>query len=321
MATSFADLTLLSQGLITDGRGLSGTVSNGGLPTFLDPPPPPSDLLRTPPVISTKQNLGFTPEQLAAIQSTTVQDASGNLIIPTAFGAVDLGAGYNLAFDPDTLQGRITPAFATQSLNNLHDVLGDATFTFSGSDCRVIIEVAETPQTLQKPRFAKQILELTTISISIHRAKSQVRAWGYINPKGVARSGRTIAGTMVMTKFTADVLMGFLQAHVIRETSKDSYYMKVDQLPPFNLSLIFTNEYGYASYQRLLGVEFVTEGNVYSVQDMITEQTVTYLAKDFTPLLPLNLSGFFNPAVASPASSKERTVRDVWESTQQTVQI
>jgi hypothetical protein len=321
MSTSFVDLTLITQGLSTDGRGLPATLSNGGLPVFLDPAPPTAEQMLVPPAVSDlKGNTGFTAEQLANMQASTVNDASGNLIVPTQFGSVDLGSGYNLAFDPDTQQGRVTPAFPVQT-GSITDVLGDTAFTYSGADCRAIIEVAETPQALQKPRLAKQILELTTISVSIHRAKSQVRAWGFINPKGIARGGRTIAGTMVMTKFTSDVLMRFLQSHIIRDQSKDSSYLKIDQLPPFNISLIFANEFGYASYQRILGVEFVTESNVYSVQDMMTEQTVTYLAKDFTPLLPLTLPSMFFPATSTPSSAKERTVRDVWESTKQTVQI
>lgn len=314
MATSFPDLTFLTQGMLTDGRGLSGTAATGGLPTFLDPPPPASQFLAIPPVVSNlPPGSGFTPEQLSYIQnSPPIANSDGHLIVPSAFGMVDLGSGYNMSFDPDTLQGRITPAFASQALDSLHEAAGGAMFTYSGADCKAVIEFAEQPSASLAPRFSKQIIELTTISISIHRVKSQVSAWGFINPKGIARGRRTIAGTMVMTKFTAEVLMRFLQAGVVNDQSKDSHYMKIDQLPPFNISLIFTNEYGFASYQRILGVEFVTEANIYSVQDMLTEQSITYLAKDFTPLLPLNLSSFYHPAVSSPSTAKERTVQDVW---------
>ena len=72
----------------------------------------------------------------------------------------------------------------------------------------------------------------------------------------------------------------------ISDLSKDSQYVKVDQLPPFNISMLFADEYGHMSYQRILGVEFVTTGNVHSIQDMLSEQTVSYVAVDFTPLLP-----------------------------------
>lgn len=92
-----------------------------------------------------------------------------------------------------------------------------------------------------------------------------------------------MAGTLILTKFNSDVLMSFLASGLIRDKSKDSRYLKIDQLPPFNLTLLFTNEQGYVSYQRVLGLEFVTSGSVYSIQDMLSEETVSYVAADFTP--------------------------------------
>jgi hypothetical protein len=99
--------------------------------------------------------------------------------------------------------------------------------------------------------------------------------------------------TMVMTKFAAEVLLRFLASGLTSDKSKDLYYSKVDQLPSFDLSLLFSNESGWASYQRVLGVEFVTSADIYSIQDMLTEQSVSYLATDITPLLPLNFSSFY----------------------------
>ena len=98
---------------------------------------------------------------------------------------------------------------------------------------------------------------------------------------------------MVMTKFAAEVLLRFLASGLTSDKSKDLHYSKVDQLPPFDLTLLFTNESGWASYQRVLGVEFVTSADIYSIQDMLTEQSVSYLARDITPLLPLNFSSFY----------------------------
>ena len=97
---------------------------------------------------------------------------------------------------------------------------------------------------------------------------------GYINTKGWARGRRTVAGTMVLTQLTTDVLASFLTSSAFTsDLSKDSQYAKVDQLPPFNISMLFADEYGHMSYQRILGVEFVTTGNVHSIQDMLSEQT------------------------------------------------
>src|SRR5271165_6777263 len=97
---------------------------------------------------------------------------------------------------------------------------------------------------------------------------------GYINTKGWARGRRTVVGTMVLTQLSTDVLATFLTSSAFTsDLSKDSQYMKVDQLPPFNISMLFADEYGHMSCQRILGIEFVTTGNIHSIQDMLSEQT------------------------------------------------
>ena len=164
----------------------------------------------------------------------------------------------------------------------------------------------------------KQLLECTTLSVSVHRVKSPVRACGYINPKGFARGGRTIAGTLILTQFTCDVLYRFLQAVLPNDLSKDTLYVKVDQLPPFNLTMLFADEYGNQSQRRILGMEFVTDGTVYSINDLLSEQTISFMAADFTPLLPLNENPVFNPDISGvnsfttrQAYQSERTVSDI----------
>jgi hypothetical protein len=205
--------------------------------------------------------------------------------------------------------------------------------SYTGSNLKVMIEVANdgtnttnptglstttnsnnvSQQGISKPaRQAKQLVELTTITVSVHRVKSPAVACGYINAKGWARGRRTIAGTLVMTKFTTDVLYSFLNSGAFTsDLSKDTTYMKVDQLPPFNLTLLFADEYGNSSSQRLLGVELVTSGDVYSIQDMLSEQTVSYVAADFTPLMPLNKSSLYGAATGSTVTAPQRTVGTV----------
>jgi hypothetical protein len=205
--------------------------------------------------------------------------------------------------------------------------------SYTGSNLKVMIEVANdgtnttnptglstttnsnsvSHQGTSKPaRQAKQLVELTTITVSVHRVKSPAVACGYINPKGWARGRRTIAGTLVMTKFTTDVLYAFLNSGAFTsDLSKDTTYMKVDQLPPFNLTLLFADEYGNTSSQRLLGVELVTSGDVYSIQDMLSEQTISYVAADFTPLMPLNKSSLYGAATGSTVTAPQRTVGTV----------
>jgi hypothetical protein len=96
---------------------------------------------------------------------------------------------------------------------------------YSGSNCKVMLEMRQLAAN-GAPRFNKQLLELTTLSVSVHRAKAQARAAGYINPRGIARGGRTIAGTMVMTKFAAEVLLRFLASGLIGDKTRSLRPMK-----------------------------------------------------------------------------------------------
>jgi len=58
----------------------------------------------------------------------------------------------------------------------------------------------------------------------------------------------------------------------------------VDQLPPFDMTLIFINEAGAFAYLSLLGVQFVNEGFGYTLDDLASEIGVTYVATGIRPL-------------------------------------
>jgi hypothetical protein len=255
-------------------------------------------------------NTGVSAQNLASLQNPAIlRDAQGRTVKANPLATIDLGNGAVLSFDPTTLDARMTPT--VDPSNALYDDSGDSVFT--ASDCRIMVEVPQTPSfngSTINSRVAKQLLEATTLSISIHRSKSPVRAFGYINPRGFGRGSRTIAGTLILSKSTAEVLYRFLQSGLVADLSKDTIYTKLDQLPPLDFTLLFSNEQGFASSQRLLGVEFVTDGSVVSIQDMFLEQQITWMAQDFTPLAPLNFNSFFGvPTTPSNAIASQKTVQ------------
>ena len=49
--------------------------------------------------------------------------------------------------------------------------------TYTGSDVRVIIELANPSEAT--PRFSKQLMEVTTLTVSCHRVKTPAVACGY----------------------------------------------------------------------------------------------------------------------------------------------
>jgi hypothetical protein len=303
-------LPFTTQGLNPVSPNFTGLVT-GGVPAA-PLPPPAAATTATFPYTQVAPTLTIDQTVLA-----DVLDVAGNPVVKSPNAAIDMGQGKVLTFDSATLDARIHPVLDPVA-NTGVSVFTDGEAAFSGSSCRIMIEIPQTPSfngSSVQQAFNKQLLEATAITISTHRAKTQVRPFGYINPKGIARGSRTIAGTLILNKFTTEVLYRFLQSGLMADISKDTAHNKLDQLPPFNFTLFFSNEQGYISTQCLYGVEFVTDGSVIGVQDILLEQTLTYFAVDMSPLVPLNFSTLFNPSTTqSPASAPQRTVSSLWKS-------
>ncbi len=126
---------------------------------------------------------------------------------------------------------------------------------------------------------------LQTVSLQTHREKYAVRALGNSYVKGYTRGPRTIAGSMIFTLFNEHAL-----ARLIRSMSgKGSIYgerdteissLIADQLPPIDLTIVMANEYGQLSQMGIYGVEFVNDGMTMSVEDILTEEVVQFVARD-----------------------------------------
>lgn len=160
---------------------------------------------------------------------------------------------------------------------------------------------------------------LATVSISVHEAKSPVRRLGERGVAGYSRGIRTIAGTMVFVVIedhplrrlamydpanVYDELIGWSRDLKTKGTgSLDNkmninYFNKVATLiSPVNVVMHYQTEVGFekkdkegkkATYappgasMMLEGVEFINEGIVTSVNDMVTEVVVQFVAQDFT---------------------------------------
>ena len=55
-------------------------------------------------------------------------------------------------------------------------------------------------------------------------------------------------------------------------------------LPPFDIVFTFFNEYGNASKMKIYGVTIVDEGQTMSIDDIMTEQTYTFMARGIQPM-------------------------------------
>lgn len=194
--------------------------------------------------------------------------------------------------------------------NKTSNIYAAATYT-SYSGCDIVA-------TITIPNFASQPLvigELQTISYSIHREKSPVRTLGRANPVGFTYGTRTIAGSLIFTVFDKNLVYKIVRlikeglstqknlqdygnnimgpgVSVLTPSAIDTYIQRIetsrafvmDEMPPFDVTISFMNEYGHSSKLVIKGIVIVDEGQVMSIEDMITENTMSYMASDIIVL-------------------------------------
>ena len=163
------------------------------------------------------------------------------------------------------------------SLNQASENFGKTYSSYSGTDVNVIAQINNKLIVLGN---------LETFSYSIFREKSPVRVLGRSHCKGYTAGGRSIAGSMVFAVFDRAPLYDVIkELNYIRNPSDRRTSPVPDQLPPIDLILLFINEYGFKSVMHLYGVEFVQEGQVHSINDLYSENTMQYVARDMDQLL------------------------------------
>lgn len=153
--------------------------------------------------------------------------------------------------------------------------------------------------------------ELQQITYSVTREKAPLYTMGNPNPRSFSRGKRGIAGSLVFTVFDRDALHGIkdrseINAHGLNTSNihiddvapegvhKDSDRDKTavierwkkkrkpaysDEIPPFDITISFMNEYGQSSSMVIYGVEILNEGMGMSIDDITTEKACTFVAR------------------------------------------
>lgn len=186
---------------------------------------------------------------------------------------------------------------------------------FSGVDLTSFIEIARTHRTLQSlantetgraEELSNKIQDLEqnqknhkgafvelgtlqTISTQSHREKFAIRALGHSYAKAFTKGPRTIAGSMIFTVFNEHAFAGLMRmmAGKVEESAVEPEISSLipDQLPPLDFTILFANEYGQTSEFRMYGVEFMTDGVTYSIEDLLSENVIQFVARDIDPLV------------------------------------
>lgn len=143
--------------------------------------------------------------------------------------------------------------------------------SFSGTDTLVFILMpGSNPVVLGS---------ITTVSYSAYRTKQPVINLGRTNINGVTRGSRIFAGTMIFTLINQHWLNELLDNDNLKWLSQYQE-LKADELPLFDLMIVSANEYGSYVSMFLYGVDITDEGQVISVEDLFTENTLSFVARD-----------------------------------------
>jgi hypothetical protein len=138
-----------------------------------------------------------------------------------------------------------------------------------------------------------------TLSLQTHREKHPVRALGHSNVKGYTRGQRTIAGSIIFTMFNEHALASLIRKMGSSINKFDPSpagenqisSLLADQLPPIDITIVFANEYGSLSRGGLYGVEFMNSGVTLSIEDLLTEEVVNFVARDADPIISVGRVG------------------------------
>jgi hypothetical protein len=144
--------------------------------------------------------------------------------------------------------------------------------SFSGSDMMIYFLFPDA-----KPVY---IGTASTVTYSSFRETRQVRTLGRISTKGITRGPRTIGGTIIFTVINQHVIHDIMDELKQVTTYKGYDKIKPDELPPFSIVVSFANEYGQAASKVIYGATIVDDGVTLSIEDIFTENQMTYIARD-----------------------------------------
>ena len=76
----------------------------------------------------------------------------------------------------------------------------------------------------------------------------------------------------------------------------------VDQIAPFDISIVAVNEYGKAAMMRIYGCEILNEGSGFSIDDIVIENQMTYICRTILPWKSMGGWGLTNGEMTSAST-------------------
>lgn len=180
--------------------------------------------------------------------------------------------------------------------------------------------------------------EMQALSYAVQREKAPLYVMGRVDPLAFSRGKRGIAGTIISlmldehilrrrfasTYFVADnpeiypsvsnkldVSTGSLDTVGSTTFSSSDLSLNftvtnpwyVDQVPPIDAAIVAVNEYGSAATMRIYGIEILNEGSGFSIDDIVIENQMTYVARTILPWQRLGMWGSSTDTSLTSAST------------------
>jgi hypothetical protein len=241
--------------------------------------------------VAQRDNAASTADSISQGEARLIELRQEEAIAISFAEATAEGSAERTAAEEDVAEIREQIAAFTSAIQEARRGVGDIEELDQRiSDLSAQLRALQDGHPIPPTSRTKTLAEIQTLSLSSHREKYPVRTLGSVYIRSVTRGVRTVSGSIVFTTFHNHVMREFLESAEYRSTGVGdwdrfrytSYLM--DQIPPLDISISFNNEYGNTSYMAILGVEFMNEGMVMSIEDLFLEGTAQYIARDFDPI-------------------------------------
>lgn len=145
--------------------------------------------------------------------------------------------------------------------------------------------------------------DMITVSHSVHRTKVPVTVLGDTTITGIGLGTKMVAGSIVKVFTRRDSFQNYIRLFVDERSATMSQERKAslinvqntvsmnetsdhmrDDIGPFNIHLIMMSEYDCVhkdppKVDSILGCTIINTGKVYSIENLITEETLSFMAK------------------------------------------
>ena len=196
-------------------------------------------------------------------------------------------------------------------------------YSYSGADCDVYAVQRISTYTGSQPTGSAQAIihldNIATVSVSMYEAKAPVRRLGHASPVGFTGNIRSIAGSLIFivkNEHPLGIVMrrfGQLHKHLDDDVTQKGFSLaevtefnpsvfNAGMIRPFDLMLMYKNEVdARGAGLRINNLEFISEGIVTSVNDIVSEVVLQFVATDIDQL---ELERVRQPKVAEKTEAK-----------------